>query len=431
MKKFYSLMLSMAVAATAVAATPVANRVEKPAKNLELTNVTISKVTAEKSYNVNALDSKTKKAPAKAEAESTIAGEYMLMAYYEGENDGEAGDAFVSMFEITEPDAEGKCLIKNFLADYFGTETNDLNATLAPVSQEYEGQTYTFDVLTIGVAQDLFSNANTENVPVQPYLYGPLSNDGKWHVYINSAIEFIYEDGYLGGAYSNMGMYIGYVSGNSLYGFPPIVGYGGEEGYPVEAQKPNATVSYDYETQTGSVAETSPVVASYVESADLTALVLTNFCNNANMTAFYIDKDAKEAQAIDVYGGTWTLTVDNVKGAYESYLMTDVSEDQMHYVIDATLEVDAETGNTNLLVAEPVFLLTEVGYLEKFENTVLKTPFKILEGDGNGDAGIENVISDTNAPVEYYNLQGVKVANPSNGVYVRRQGNNVSKVLVK
>lgn len=41
------------------------------------------------------------------------------------------------------------------------------------------------------------------------------------------------------------------------------------------------------------------------------------------------------------------------------------------------------------------------------------------------------VVSDVNAPVEYYNLQGIRVDNPANGVYIRRQGNTVTKVLVK
>lgn len=42
-------------------------------------------------------------------------------------------------------------------------------------------------------------------------------------------------------------------------------------------------------------------------------------------------------------------------------------------------------------------------------------------------------IENANAPVEYYNLQGVRVAGDqlSNGIYVRRQGKQVSKVLVK
>ncbi len=47
-------------------------------------------------------------------------------------------------------------------------------------------------------------------------------------------------------------------------------------------------------------------------------------------------------------------------------------------------------------------------------------------------AGVDDVlVADPNAPVEYYNLQGIRVAEPSTGVYIRRQGDKVSKVLVK
>lgn len=42
------------------------------------------------------------------------------------------------------------------------------------------------------------------------------------------------------------------------------------------------------------------------------------------------------------------------------------------------------------------------------------------------------VNADENAPVEYFNLQGVKLANPEAGqVVIRRQGSNVSKIYVK
>ena len=40
-------------------------------------------------------------------------------------------------------------------------------------------------------------------------------------------------------------------------------------------------------------------------------------------------------------------------------------------------------------------------------------------------------IENNNAPIEYYNLQGVKVANPSNGIFIKVQGNKATKVLVK
>ena len=51
-----------------------------------------------------------------------------------------------------------------------------------------------------------------------------------------------------------------------------------------------------------------------------------------------------------------------------------------------------------------------------------------------GGAGVENVAADlvnANAPVEYYNLQGVRVANPENGIFIVKQGNKVSKQVIR
>lgn len=45
--------------------------------------------------------------------------------------------------------------------------------------------------------------------------------------------------------------------------------------------------------------------------------------------------------------------------------------------------------------------------------------------------GVENVeAAADNAPVEFFNLQGIRVANPENGIYIRRQGNTVEKVTI-
>ena len=48
-------------------------------------------------------------------------------------------------------------------------------------------------------------------------------------------------------------------------------------------------------------------------------------------------------------------------------------------------------------------------------------------------AGVSNIVVDNNnAPVEYFNLQGVRVANPAAGqLVIKRQGTEVSKMLVK
>ncbi|MBP2690697.1 MAG: hypothetical protein J6B44_02595 [Muribaculaceae bacterium] len=52
--------------------------------------------------------------------------------------------------------------------------------------------------------------------------------------------------------------------------------------------------------------------------------------------------------------------------------------------------------------------------------------------DNEFSSGIYDIIADDeNAPVEYFNIQGIRVDNPDNGIYIRRQGSKVSKVLVK
>ncbi len=41
------------------------------------------------------------------------------------------------------------------------------------------------------------------------------------------------------------------------------------------------------------------------------------------------------------------------------------------------------------------------------------------------------IVSDENVPVEYFNLQGMKVTDPENGLYIVRQGNKVSKKFIR
>jgi len=62
---------------------------------------------------------------------------------------------------------------------------------------------------------------------------------------------------------------------------------------------------------------------------------------------------------------------------------------------------------------------------------VMYSAVKTIEVESGSTTGIEGVEADENAPAEYYNLQGVRVANPENGIFIRRQGAKVEKVYVK
>jgi len=46
--------------------------------------------------------------------------------------------------------------------------------------------------------------------------------------------------------------------------------------------------------------------------------------------------------------------------------------------------------------------------------------------------GVTSIAVDaSDAPVEYFNLQGVRVNNPENGLFIRRQGNKTTKIILK
>lgn len=60
---------------------------------------------------------------------------------------------------------------------------------------------------------------------------------------------------------------------------------------------------------------------------------------------------------------------------------------------------------------------------------------KNIPVNAGDESGIEDIVTDNvdeNAPVEYYNLQGIRLSEPAAGqIVIRRQGSKVSKILVR
>ena len=54
---------------------------------------------------------------------------------------------------------------------------------------------------------------------------------------------------------------------------------------------------------------------------------------------------------------------------------------------------------------------------------------KVYAADGG--SAVAEIAADENAPVEYFNLQGVRVNNPENGLYIVKQGNKVEKRIIR
>ena len=49
----------------------------------------------------------------------------------------------------------------------------------------------------------------------------------------------------------------------------------------------------------------------------------------------------------------------------------------------------------------------------------------------NKDSSVINIVSDDDVPEEYFNLQGVKIDKPSSGIFIKRKGDKVNKIIYK
>lgn len=69
------------------------------------------------------------------------------------------------------------------------------------------------------------------------------------------------------------------------------------------------------------------------------------------------------------------------------------------------------------------------GFFGWFKGCTIHLPFKL----NDGNSGIADITADNeNAPVEYFNLQGMRISEPAAGqIVIRRQGTKTTKMLVK
>ena len=131
-------------------------------------------------------------------------------------------------------------------------------------------------------------------------------------------------------------------------------------------------------------------------------------------------------------GGTFfTLngTLYNVQPIGTAYIdgfqIVDITNNKVVATHTAQLASAAVSPNANCIIAEVIDNYTVKLYQYVPGQLAAQYTFSLITTGIEGDAVIEN-----ETPVEYYNLQGIKVENPSGGIFIKKQGNKVSKVLL-
>ena len=192
---------------------------------------------------------------------------------------------------------------------------------------------------------------------------------------------------------------------------------------------PNATdATFDFTNEAWLTSEGVTVPADASTGQNIAG---TDFTVNAINIAFPANEASNVARI-------WRLTANSGGGVQLRVFASDnftISTSKNYEITGIVFNCDATyqnfEPNTGTLTGEGEWTSAEATTSVTFSpskasriNTI-KVTYKLT----TGVAGIE---ADDNAPVEYFNLQGVRVANPASGnLYIVRQGSKVSKVIVK
>lgn len=116
---------------------------------------------------------------------------------------------------------------------------------------------------------------------------------------------------------------------------------------------------------------------------------------------------------------------------------TPVSNNDVDEEVLVARKYGAINENGGLLyVAKAFYYGFNVVPVEGDDNSVLiysynaGCPMMVYKFTVPGGAGVEEIETvEYSAPVEYFNLQGIRIAEPENGIFIKRQGGKVSKII--
>ena len=158
----------------------------------------------------------------------------------------------------------------------------------------------------------------------------------------------------------------------------------------------------------------------------------------ASISNFYaqvtVESGAKAGGLVGNLGAT--LSLDN------SYVSATVSGTETNLVANGGDNLDAANvfafgsgvapDGVTVVPAGDANAIAAIQNWDAFNEGKLFNGLPALNWQNTNVGGIGDIIVDSNdAPAVYYNLQGVEVANPDNGIFIVRRGNKVSKEFIR
>ncbi len=442
MKKLYTLLLAAAVALSATAATPFQSRKES---KMVATNAEVREAKAPRlrtlDLNKLGLSADDFAKPSSRADEMPVFDDYfMQLSYTDTVGTGMLALPCHIYEDSSAPSGSGTYLIDNF----FMNGSKQVWATIENVTYNLgtEDNPKPFECTVLRIAGEGLTTVKEENgVKYGLWLAGYKEDpeDGQTYLYrYGGDIDFVMlKDG----SFVLLGTFFGDDRmGLAMRPDKPVNGrqalYDLTFGHVINACNGayyDKTYSEDA-AGNGSYDDFSTLV--YAEfNQDMNILLITNFAGYGSAVPFLVDTANNEASA---------AVLDNIVAPYMDEETGDVKTVEFSYYLTNDLQrvtpVIAKLSNSNgkstVTITDETYIVRpvveELNFTKPAIVGIFKNSVTVLDFEIPGMTGISNVtVADENAPVEYYNLQGVRVENPANGLYIKRQGKTATKVFVK
>lgn len=198
---------------------------------------------------------------------------------------------------------------------------------------------------------------------------------------------------------------------------------GWDLGYCLE--KPNVpTVDFVSENATISLVGGKSTPARYFWSS--------TFGGNYELRAYaytFVTCTAPEGYVITdvIFNSADTSTSDTVLGYSE---IVDGDNTFADVTLPGTLNQFDQYSKWSFHYVAPEGGVKDIKILDK-KGTQYLDNFFVCYAPEAGGSSVSVVAADENAPIEYFNLQGVRVNNPANGLYIVKHGNKVEKRIIR
>lgn len=176
----------------------------------------------------------------------------------------------------------------------------------------------------------------------------------------------------------------------------------------------------------GSKLEGPYISLLWVEPTEDGQISISNFCELSTLYPMVLEVDQQSR----------TATATNAKGYTQNTELNLWQLDSDDEPTSRTLTFNAGTYD---LAEDPdnsaknLLTLTNAGvgaFTDDMQAGLKYADMQVVMPFNPFSTGISSIGADNNAPIEYYNLQGLRVDNPGHGLYIMRKGNSTSKVIL-